>query len=268
MELLSSQINLNGQHMRSLHIVINPQQSAEVPTLVFLHEGLGCLEMWKDFPQQICQALGLNGFVYERIGFGKSSPLGLVPRPINYLEREGRDILPAVLKQAGITNPVLIGHGDGGSIALTYAAYYPDSPVAVITEAAHVFVEDATLLGIKNAGDLYFKGGLKPELECYHGSNTDKAFRGWHDTWLTAEFANWNMENLLPKITAPLLVIQGINDKYGSQLQVQSIVENSTGPATPLMVPDCAHVPHFQSRAVVSANIIQFINQKAYALAS
>jgi len=261
-------INYNGQHMRAKHITITPDHDQTHPTLVFLHEGLGCLELWRDFPEQLCQATGLNGFVYERIGFGQSSALGIVPRPIDYLEREGRDILPSVLEQANISNPILIGHSDGGSIALIYAASYPDAPVCVISEAAHVFVEDVTLSGIVEAGKLYFESDLKSKLERYHGPNTDKAFRGWHDTWLTPKFADWNMEDLLPNITCPLLVIQGIEDEYGTQKQVQSIVESSTGPATPFMVPNCAHIPHAQAKDPVLDAMKQFINKNAYNVAS
>jgi len=259
--IIAKDIDLNGQKMRSLFLNLSDTAKDE-PTLVFLHEGLGCLEMWKDVPEAICQETGLNGFIYERIGFGKSSPLGITPRPIDYLEREARDVLPHVLDQAGITNPILIGHSDGASIALTFAAHYPDAPKAVISEAAHVFVEDVTIDGIKEAGELYFKGNLKSKLERYHGTNTENAFRGWHDTWLTPEFLHWNMESMLPKITTPLLVIQGVDDEYGTQKQVQSIVENSSGPATPFMVPNCGHVPHLQAKDVVIKAIVDFIHHK------
>lgn len=267
-EKQQQEIEYNGQIMRSYHLVHETEKAATFPTLVFLHEGLGCLEMWKNFPETLCRETGLNGFVYERIGFGRSAPLGLVPRPINYLEREGRDILPAVLKQAGIENPILVGHSDGGSIALIYGSFYPENTHAIITEAAHVFVEDVTIKGIVEAGELYFKGNLKPRLERYHADNTEKAFRGWHDTWLIPAFKDWNMEHLLPRISCPLLVIQGIDDEYGTQKQVQSIVENSSGPATPMMVPNCAHVPHFQAVDSVLKGMISFIKDKTYALAS
>jgi len=259
-DIIAQNIDLNGQHMRALHIKVT-QISNEQPTLVFLHEGLGCLEMWKDFPEKICQETGLNGFVYERIGFGKSSPLGMVPRPFDYITREGRDVLPQVLIQADIKNPLLIGHSDGGSIALVYGAHYPELIAGLITEAAHVFVEDVTIEGIIEAGELYFKGNLKPKLERYHGNNTENAFRGWHDTWLKPEFLHWNMEEMLPKITAPLLVIQGIDDEYGTQKQVQSIVEKTSGPATPCLVPNCAHVPHLQAKKVVQKAMVDFITQ-------
>ncbi len=262
MDIRLQDIEVNQQHMRAKHIVLSDAEDAK-PTLVFLHEGLGCLELWKDFPEKLCQQTGLNGFVYERVGFGKSAPLGLVPRPIDYLEREGRDILPAVLKEAGIKNPLLIGHSDGGSIALIYAAHYPDQVCATITEAAHVFIEPVTLRGIQDAGKLYFEGNLKEKLEKYHFGNTHKAFLGWYQTWLTPKFAKWNMENLLPKITCPLLVIQGIEDEYGTQRQVQSIVEKSSGPATPVMVPSCAHVPHFQAQETVLKSMKQFVKKYA-----
>ncbi|WP_135081871.1 alpha/beta hydrolase [Terasakiella sp. SH-1] len=262
MKIVEQNIQIQSQTLRTKHIYLDQTNTAS-PTLVFLHEGLGCLELWKDFPEKLCEACGLNGFVYERVGFGKSSPLGLVPRPLDYLEREGRDVLPSVLTEAGIKNPFLIGHSDGGSIALVYAAHYPHSLSGAITEAAHVFVEDVTLKGIRDAGELYFKADLKSKLERYHGDNTDKAFRGWYETWLTPAFAHWNMENLLPNIECPLLVIQGIEDEYGTQKQVQSIVENSSGAATPLMVPDCAHIPHHQSQETVLKAMADFIQKHA-----
>jgi len=255
-------LEIQSLHMRAKHIIID-ENATDKSTLVFLHEGLGCLELWKDFPEKLCQQTGLNGLVYERVGFGKSSPLGIVPRPTDYLEREGRDILPQVLDQANIKNPLLVGHSDGGSIALVFAAHHPDKLVGAITEAAHVFVEDVTVAGIIKAGKHYFDGKLKPRLEKYHGNNTEKAFRGWHDTWLTPEFFHWNMENLLPNITCPLLVIQGIDDEYGTQHQVQSIVEKSAGIATPFMVPDCAHVPHFQAQGPVLSAMSSFIKKVA-----
>lgn len=260
MDIRFQDLEYQSRHMRAKHIIVNEKEAG--PTLVFLHEGLGCLEMWKDFPEKLCQETGVNGFVYERIGFGQSAPLGQVPRPVDYLDREGRDILPVVLEQAGIETPFLVGHSDGGSIALVYAAYHPDKPVGVITEAAHVFVENITIDGIVEAGKIYFKDDtLKNRLARYHGDNTDKAFRGWHDTWLTPNFRQWNMEDLLPKITCPLLVMQGIDDEYGSQLQVQSIVEKSQGAATPVMIPDCAHIPHFQAQRPVLDAMKKFIKK-------
>lgn len=259
MEIRPQDISYNQQHMRAKHIILTP--NSDKPTLVFLHEGLGCLEMWKEFPEQLCQATGLNGFVYERIGFGQSAPLGLVPRPLDYLEHEGSVVLPAVLQQAGIERPLLVGHSDGGSIALVYAATHPDKPVGAITEAAHVFVEDVTIKGIEEAGVLYRTTNLKQKLERYHFDNTEKAFMGWYKTWLTPAFKQWNMEAMLPDITCPLLVIQGVDDEYGTQHQVQSIVENSSGPATPLMVPNCAHIPHFQSQDAVKKAMSDFIQQ-------
>lgn len=261
MEIRLQEISYNQQHMRAKHIILSPE--SDKPTLVFLHEGLGCLEMWKDFPEQLCQASGLNGFVYERIGFGQSAPLELIPRPVDYLEREGGIILPAVLEQAGIENPLLVGHSDGGSIALIFAATHPDKTVGVITEAAHVFLEDIGIKGIEETGELYRTTDLKEKLQKYHFDNTEKAFMGWYQTWLSPEFNHWNIEQMLPNITCPLLVIQGIDDEYGTQQQVQSIVENSSGPATPLMIPNCAHIPHFQSQDSVMKAMCDFIGHFA-----
>ncbi|HYQ91612.1 MAG TPA: alpha/beta hydrolase, partial [Candidatus Competibacteraceae bacterium] len=174
-----------GRRLHAQHI---EPKGAHGPTLVFLHEGLGSIGQWKDFPAQLCQACALPGLVYERWGFGRSEPL-TEPRRDDYLDYEAFDSLPAVLERCGITEPpILIGHSDGGTIALLFAAAFPERPRAIITEAAHVFIEEVTLNGIRAAKELYKTTDLRRRLALYHGPNTDAVFRGWADTWLREDF--------------------------------------------------------------------------------
>lgn len=228
--------------------------------LVFLHEGLGSIAQWKGFPAALVAACGLPALVYERWGFGRSDPLTL-PRPADYLAREAEDALPEVLAACGIERPILIGHSDGGSIALLHAAAFPDRPAACITEAAHVFVEEITLAGIREADALWHSSNLKDRLARYHGARTETVWRGWTETWLRDDFRDWNMVARLPGVTCPLLVIQGEDDQYGSAAQVETIAGRSGGPAQTLMVRDCGHSPHDQQPEQVLAAMARFIAQ-------
>ncbi len=231
---------------------------AAAPTLVFLHEGLGSIAQWKDFPAALSRATGLPALVYERWGFGQSEPLTL-PRPLDYLSIEAEAALPEVLAACGVERPVLVGHSDGGTIALLYAAAFPSRPAACITEAAHVFVEDISLQGIREAVRLWREGDLADRLARYHGDEAETVFRGWAETWLDPRFATWNMLDALPKITCALLALQGEGDEYGSPRQVTTIVEGVSGPAQALMIPDCGHIPHHQQRAASLSAMRDFL---------
>ena len=228
------------------------------PTLVFLHEGLGSIEMWHDFPEALLEKTGCNGLLYDRWGHGKSDPID-VQRTIQYVHDEALDSLPEVLKNSGVEDTILIGHSDGGSIALIFAAEYPASVRGLITEAAHVFVEEITLEGIREAVTVYQTTDLKEKLARYHDSNTEGIFRAWYETWLLPEFKSWNIEDCLPKIECPVLVIQGENDQYGTEAQVESIAGRVAGPATPLLIPDCAHIPHKEATDKVIKEMTAFI---------
>ncbi|MCX7817312.1 MAG: alpha/beta hydrolase [Syntrophales bacterium] len=228
--------------------------------LVFLHEGLGSVGQWKDFPDQLCEKTGLPGFVYDRWGYGKSSYCP-APRTVDYLHREAIDFLPVVLNRVNIEKPILIGHSDGGSIALIYSGVYPDAVKGVITEAAHVFVEEVTLNGIREAVKIYEKTDLKKKLAKYHGEKAEVVFRGWSETWLSSDFRDWNIENFLRSIKAPLLVIQGRDDQYGSPSQVEAIVRGVSGMAEPLLIGGCGHIPHFEARDIVLNAMCGFIER-------
>lgn len=214
------------------------------PTLVFLHEALGCIAMWKDVPARLSVMTGLPALVYDRHGHGLSGPL-VVPRDTAYLDRESFEVLPAVLDACGVTDPILVGHSDGGSIALLYASRFPVR--AVITEAAHVFVEDVTLAGIREAVEAWRKTDLRDRLARYHGDKTELLFFAWADTWLSEAFASWNIEDCLAGISSPLLVVQGEGDEYGTLRQVDAIVNGAPGRARALVLSGCRHIPHLQA---------------------
>ena len=216
----------------------------ERPTLLFLHEGLGCVELWRDFPERLCQRTGCPGLVYDRLGFGKSSPLHH-RRTIHYLHQSALVELPQVIEALLLGRPfVLIGHSDGGSISLIFGAEQSPHLKGIITEAAHVFVEQVSIEGIQQADEAFAGGKLQKGLSRYHGEKTEALSQAWSATWQSPWFASWNIEYLLPAISVPLLVLQGRDDQYGTAAQVQAIVAGAGGRATPALLEDCGHAPH------------------------
>lgn len=230
------------------------------PTIVFLHEGLGSIGQWRDFPAALCMMTGLAGLVYERWGYGKSDPVSL-PRPTRYMHDEALTILPEILEKCAVRESILVGHSDGGTIALIFASVHPEHVLGVVTEAAHVFVEDVTVKGIEEAVQIYRTTDFPERLAKYHGANTDGMFRGWAETWLSEEFRSWNVEEYLPGVLCPVLVIQGVEDRYGTPAQVESITGKVTGPAGKLLIPACGHIPHHEARPTVLAAVRQFIDE-------
>jgi pimeloyl-ACP methyl ester carboxylesterase len=226
--------------------------------LVFLHEGLGSVGQWKDFPLSLCRKTGLPALVFDRWGYGRSEACDIIGDP-GYLHAEALVSLPQVLGHFGIARGILIGHSDGGSIALMYAAAHPEKVCCLITEAAHVFVEETTLAGIREAVRVYETTDLGARLAKYHGENTDLVFTRWSRTWLDPLFRDWNIENFLSEVNCPVLAIQGRDDPYGTADQVEAIVRQVSGPARGLLVPDCGHIPHFQARETVTVAMADFI---------
>ncbi len=233
-------------------------RAASAPEIVLLHEGLGCVDMWRDFPDKLAEATGRGVFVYSRAGYGKSSPVPL-PRPTGYMHREALDVLPRVLDTAGIKDCVLMGHSDGGSIALIYAGGVKDNRArGVVTMAAHVFNEKLCVDSIAAAGRAYRETDLRQRLARYH-ADVDNAFRGWNDVWLSDEFWRWNIEEYLPGVAVPVLAMQGLDDEYGTLRQVEAIVSQVKGRAEKLMLPQCKHSPHRDQPEATLEAIARFV---------
>jgi len=250
-------ITANGRCLRAVRIEpVAPDPGG--PTLVFLHEGLVSIGFWKDFPDLLCGRLHLSGLVYDRWGHGGSDPFDR-PRTVGYLHEEAQGFLPEVLAAAGVERPVLIGHSDGGSIALLFAAAYPDRPVAVVTEAAHVLVEAITLAGIRAAVAAWEAGRLRATLKRYHGAKAEAVFRGWADCWLSPAFRDWSIEAEIGALRAPLLALQGADDEYGSPDQLGRIAKSVAGPVRSVLISSCGHVPHHRARALTLDLIAGFL---------
>lgn len=227
--------------------------------MIFLHEGLGCVALWRDIPARLVEMTGCGALVYSRKGYGASAACRL-PRPIDFMHQEGLRVLPEVIDQCAIGRHVLIGHSDGGSISLINAGGRPASGLAgVVTLAAHVFCEKITREGIRSVRQQYLSGELKKRLAVYHGRNIDCAFRGWCDTWLHPEFESWNIENILPPIAVPVLAIQGADDPYGTAAQVDAITAGCGSRASGRMIDGCGHAPHMEKSDLVLSAIRDFV---------
>lgn len=232
------------------------QKSEEADYLVFLHEGLGSVAQWKNLPQEFSESTGMSVLVYDRSGYGQSSP---VPQdyPYDYVRYEAHTILAQLLEQLKIDTCHLFGHSDGATMALLFAAYHPQKCLSVISEAAHVIIEDMSVEGIKNIRAIYQDKIRKP-LQKYHGENTDWVFYHWADTWIDPEFKSWNMKEELSQIQCPVLAIQGEDDEYGSPMQLEIIQKLS--PAEIHLLAHCGHIPHFQKPKDLMKLVLNFLN--------
>ena len=220
---------------------------AQAPLVVFLHEGLGSLAMWKDYPQQLCDAGGYTGLVFSRTGYGRSTPRPPDERwPVTFMHAEAQHVLPQLFERLRVGSdghpPWLFGHSDGASIALIHASLFPDAVAGVIAVAPHVFVEELSIRSIEQARDAYLAADLKARLARYH-EDPDSAFWGWNDVWLDPAFRHWKIEAQLAAIRCPVLAVQGENDEYGTLEQVRGIQRRL--PKTRLLIlPNCGHSPH------------------------
>ncbi|WP_341911771.1 alpha/beta hydrolase [Ferrovibrio terrae] len=234
---------------------------AALPVLVFLHEGLGCVALWRDFPDQLAQATGLPALVYSRIGYGGSSPC-VLPRPLTYMHEEGEAGLPALLAALGIQKHILVGHSDGASISLIYAgAKAHDDLLGVAVLAPHSFCEEVSVTSIRAADKAYADGELRTRLAKYHGDNVDCAFRGWCDAWLDPAFMHWNIEDYVARIMVPVLVIQGEDDEYGTVAQVDSIACHAKGGVETFLLPGCGHSPQRDQPAATLKALAGFVEK-------
>jgi pimeloyl-ACP methyl ester carboxylesterase len=227
----------------------------DAPLVVFLHEGLGSVAMWKDFPEQLCEAGGLRGLVFSRPGYGRSTPREADETwDLDFMHRQAHEVLPAFFEAVGLadTRPWLFGHSDGASIALLHAARFPGQVAGLVVLAPHIFVEDKTVANIELARQAYLDTDLRARLGRYH-DDVDSAFWGWNRIWLHPPFRQWNIESELEAIHCPVLAIQGVDDEYGTLQQIRGIAKRVPGTEL-LELPDCGHSPHRdQPEAVIVA---------------
>jgi pimeloyl-ACP methyl ester carboxylesterase len=245
---------------RRLHYRAIPGDAAH-PPLVFLHEGLGSAELWRDFPDRLAARLGARALVYTRFGYGHSDGLKGRRTP-QFMHEEALTVLPALLEATGIEAPLLVGHSDGASIALIHAARGERPVAGLALLAPHVFVEPVCLESIAKIRDAYLAsasaaGGLRSRLAKYH-ARVDDAFLGWADTWLAPDFRSWNIEDLVGAVAAPMLLIQGCDDEYGTLAQLDRIEARAAGPVSRLVLDACGHAPYRDCEGAVLDAIAAF----------
>lgn len=229
------------------------------PALVFLHEGLGSISDWRDFPDRVCAATGLPGLVYSRLGYGRSDPV-IEPRTPRFMHDEAIQVLPALLRELRIERPILVGHSDGASIALIHAGHFPDADAAVVALAPHLFVEPVCTEAIAEIAQRY-DAGMRKRLSRHH-DDADGAFHYWTQVWLSDAFAAWTIEREVEAIRCPILAVQGEDDQYGTMRQLDRIAELQPA-ARLLKLPDCGHRLHRDRPDEVAAAIISFCNEIA-----
>lgn len=238
--------------------------SAAQPLIIFLHEGLGSLAMWKDFPQQLCLTTQCRGLVYSRPGYGASSPRPAQQKwGTDFMHQQARELLPLLLDALGVDSidqpPWLFGHSDGASIALLFAAEFPAQAAGVIALAPHIMVEEISITSIELARKAYLEADLKARLARYH-ADPDSAFWGWNDIWLSPAFRDWSIESDIGAIECPLLAVQGIDDEYGTLQQVDGIVQRVAHTRV-IKLPDCGHSPHRDQPVELLQRVAEFINE-------
>jgi pimeloyl-ACP methyl ester carboxylesterase len=259
-------IDWAGRRVRIEHQWI-ARDKTSAPLIVFLHEGLGSVAMWKDFPQRLCIAAGCRGLVYSRPGYGRSSPRAAEEAwGLDFMHRQAQEVLPALLDalgiDAGTDRPWLLGHSDGGSIALLYAANYPQHLAGAIVLAPHILVEDLSVSSIEKVRAAYLETDLRKRLARHHDS-PDSAFWGWNDIWLKPAFKHWSIETEIGAITCPLLAVQGLDDEYGTLAQISGIARRV--PQTELLeLPDCGHSPHRDQPERLITSITAFIERQTH----
>lgn len=231
--------------------------AGHAPTLVLLHEGLGCVALWRDVPDRLAAETGCRIFAYSRFGYGQSDPVTL-PRPMTYMHDEALKVLPRVLDEAGVSRAVLIGHSDGGSIAAIHAGAIRDPRIAgIVLIAAHFFVEDRNIDSIAQIRTDYETTDLRSRLARYH-ANVDIAFRGWNDAWLDPRFRDFDITGYLPSITVPVLGLQGADDPYGTEAQLKVLERTVNSPLETRLIQGARHSPHLEAKQATLAAIAAF----------
>ncbi len=255
---LSDQGFLELGAMRLEYRMIGPRPDA-APTIVMLHEGLGCVGLWGAFPEQLASATGAGVFVYSRAGYGQSSPVAL-PRPLTFMHTEACEVLPKLLDAIGFRRGLLLGHSDGASIAAIYAGSVEDHRVrGLVLIAPHFFTEDMGIREIERAREAYATTDLRQKLARWH-ANVDNAFKGWNDAWLDPDFRKWDITAPLAYIRVPILIVQGENDQYGTVKQIEVGREECYCPVEVALLPGARHAPHREAPEAALQVISGFTN--------
>jgi pimeloyl-ACP methyl ester carboxylesterase len=250
---------LDLEPMRLEYRMIGPRPDA-APTIVMLHEGLGSVGIWGEFPEQIAAATGAGVFVYSRSGYGKSPPVKL-PRSTAFMNEEACEVLPRVLKAIGFQRGILLGHSDGASIAAIYAGSVQDHRVrGLVLIAPHFFTEEIGLTEIARARKSFASGALREKLKRWH-DDVDSAFRSWNEPWLDPAFRNWDITEALSYIRVPILVLQGEADQYGTIKQVEAVQQECYCPVETAILPGVRHVPYREAPALTLKIVADFINR-------
>lgn len=259
---MTDYLEIDGIHLE--YQWIGDPNNAPMPTLVLLHEGLGCIDMWRDFPQRLMQTTGYPIFLYSRHGYGRSDPK---PEPwsLRYMHEEGLELLPKVLRAVGLRDVILVGHSDGASISLIYTGGVTQPQVsALILMAPHVFNEELCINSIAQAKSAYENTNLREKLQRYHGDNVDNAFWGWNKAWLAPGFAGWNIEEYLAGIKIPVLLLQGEDDQYGTRKQLEAIQTQVDASVTTSLLPNCRHSPYIDQPDLVLLEVKSFLDQLTF----
>ena len=233
---------------------------ADAPTIVMLHEGLGCVASWSQFGEALARTTGYGVFQYSRAGYGGSDPVTL-PRPLSYMDDEALNVVPKILDAIGFTRGILLGHSDGASIATIYLGLVQDHRVrGLVLIAPHFFVEDVSIASIAKAQVAYQDGDLRQRLTKYHGANVDCAFRGWNDAWLDPGFRAWDIQESIGYVRVPVLIVQGTADQFGTAAQIRAAEQEAYCPVDVAMIDGAGHAPHLErpdeTLAAVAGHVI------------
>jgi pimeloyl-ACP methyl ester carboxylesterase len=251
-------LNVGGRDLRIEYLWVGVTDPS-APLVVFLHEGLGSVAMWRDFPARLCDAIGTRGLVYSRPGYGQSTPRKSDEQwGVDFMHQQAQQVLPALLEAvAPNARPWLFGHSDGGSIALVYAALFPERVAGAIVAAPHIVVEEVSVASIAQTRKAYLQSDLRSRLARYH-DDVDSAFWRWNDIWLNPAFRDWTIESLLPQIRCPLLAMQGANDEYGTMAQIDGIA-HAVSHTQLLKIEQCGHSPHRDQPQQVIDAVARFL---------
>lgn len=248
-------ITIKGRALECVSFGPSPSDTA---TIILLHEGLGCVALWRDFPQRLSDATGCGVFVYSRAGYGQSD-LDSLPRPLDYMTREAVDVLPHVIDAISAKKVILVGHSDGASIAAIYAGSFNDPRLgAIALMAPHFFTEPMGLAEIERAKIVFETTNLPAKMGKYH-RHPEHTFRGWNDSWLHPDFATWDITDVIDYIRVPCLLIQGEQDQYGTMAQLDVVQDRSYAPVDRVNIPDCKHTPFAEQPQVTLDAIADFV---------